>query len=439
MNLTIENNDTAQLLEQSVVGTAWAGHKVNFCLFPTPQKEYVGYYNARRQLVIAGRAPGASAWEQQPLNTYVQWDSHNTIELFCDDTGCLHIAANMHTSPLIYYRMKRPHDLGSIERFEQMTGRNEESCTYPRFLKDFRGRLIFHYRDGRSGGGNEIYNLYDSGVRQWSRLLDTPLTFGGTGMNAYFFGPVPGPDGFFHLGWVWRDTNCCETNHDLSYARSRDLLHWENAAGTPLRLPMTLGTPGLVAVPTARSHSGLINMGNRIGFDGNGKPVLSFHLYGPDGASRIGNARPRPDGSWQTELSGEWTPRERWEFNSWGSIRQMFIFSPVTPQPDGTLLQSWESIGHGAGTWRLDPATLRIIETLPPRPACPPELRKFEQEFPGLLLNWLPAAGVPTAENVHSFLRWETLPANRDLPREGALPKPTRLTVCKVKLPWAIL
>ncbi len=40
-------------------------------------------------------------------------------------------------------------------------------------------------------------------------------------------GPVRGPDGLFHVVWVWRDTPDRATNHHLSYARSRDLQRWE--------------------------------------------------------------------------------------------------------------------------------------------------------------------------------------------------------------------
>ena len=58
----------------------------------------------------------------------------------------------------------------------------------------------------------------------------------------------------------------------------------------------------------------------------------------------------------------------------------------------------------------------------------------MEQSFPGLIRNWLPDAGSSGAEGVQWFLRWETLPANRDRPHPPPLPEPTRLTVCKVGL-----
>lgn len=431
----MRKKDSPVLLEQIPVGTAWSGHKVNFALLTTPPRQYAGYYNAERQLVIATRTLPSPDWEYRKLDTAVGWDSHNTIQLFCDSTGCLHIAANMHASPLLYFQMKRPHDLASIEQVGSLIGNCEERCTYPRFLTGPAGEMIFHYRYGASGCGNEIYNVYDAQTGRWSRLLDQPLTSGNGRMNAYFFGPVAGPDGFYHLAWVWRDNGDCATNHDLCYARSRDLRHWENSAGTPLSLPMTSDSLGIVVLPTAPRGSGLINMCGSIGFDSGKRPILSFHLYDRDGASRIFTLRLNQNGPHQLVPHGNWPKAERWEFSGGGSIRQMVFAPPVRFQPDGTLLQDFEFVGRESGCWLLDPVTLKTRETLPPRTTCPAGLQTMEQSFPGLIRNWLPDAGCSGEPGVSWFLRWETLPANRDQPRQPPLPEPTRLTVCKVKLP----
>ena len=40
-----------------------------------------------------------------------------------------------------------------------MVGPNELKATYPKFMMTKDDRLIFHYRDGGSGNGNEIYNI----------------------------------------------------------------------------------------------------------------------------------------------------------------------------------------------------------------------------------------------------------------------------------------
>ena len=424
---------TPLLLDETPVAEVWSGHKVNMALFTAGEYQYAGYYDDVRNMVIAMRRTGSAVWNRRTLNTKIGWDSHNSISLWVDDGGCLHISGNMHAAPMIYFRMEEPHELGSI-RPAPMVGRDEEQCTYPRFMRGPGGALLLHYRSGYSGNGREIYNVFDRETRRWRRFLDAPLTDGLGGCNAYFFGPNPveGPDGFFHLGWMWRDTGDCATNHDISYARSCDLLHWENAAGHPVKLPLTPLTPGLTAVPSAPSGSGLVNLGNVISFDAWKRPVISFHRYDGAGCSRIYNARLEAPGRWRIVPAGNWPEPLRWEFSGEGSIPQMVRFSGVEPQPDGSLLQSFEFAGRCAGIRRLDPDTLEAVETLPPVPELPPELERRRSPMPGCAVFTAPDSGSGDDPDSEYILRWEALPVNRDRCREGAPPPPSGLSVCRL-------
>ena len=226
-----------------------AGFPVGFCLLTQDNHQYVAYYDEQRRMTVASRYLDSDKWTYQILQEQVGWDSHNYITMALDDEGYIHLSGNMHGAPLVYFRSATPRDITSLERIEKMVGENEKRCTYPAFMKGAQGELIFHYRDGGSGSGNEIYNVYDLETKTWRRLLDAPLSDGKGKMNAYFDGPKAGKDGYFHLCWVWRDTGDCATNHDLSYARSRDLVHWETVAGTTVTLPLTLETPGLIVDP----------------------------------------------------------------------------------------------------------------------------------------------------------------------------------------------
>jgi len=178
-------------------------------------------------------------WHFTRLPQTLGWDSHNYVTMAIDAADQLHLSGNMHVHPLVYFRTRRPLDIVSFEVIPSMIGDREKRCTYPKFLRGPANELIFTYRDGSSGNGDQIFNVHDDRARTWKRLLDKPLTSGEGLMNAYFVGPVRGPDGFFHLCWVWRDTGDCASNHDLSYARSRDLVHWEKSNGQPLKLPVT--------------------------------------------------------------------------------------------------------------------------------------------------------------------------------------------------------
>jgi hypothetical protein len=84
--------------------------------------------------------------------------------------------------------------------------------------------------------------------------------FNGEGqVNAYQTSPVAGPDGFFHVIWMWRNTPVANTNHHLSHIKSRDLINWETMSGVKLQIPITQSTQGVVADPVGPGR-GLINM-----------------------------------------------------------------------------------------------------------------------------------------------------------------------------------
>lgn len=184
----------------------------------------------------------------------------------------------MHGHPLVYFRSSEPLDIQTFERIDEMVGTEEEQVTYPEFFRGPDDELVFTYRGGVSGQGIQIYNQYDPETQTWSRLLDQPLLDGRGEMSAYLNGPTLGPDGYFHLEWMWRDTGSAATNHTLSYARSANLVNWETADGEPLDLPITPETEAVVVDPVP-PYGGMINMNHAIGFDQQDRVVLSYHKY----------------------------------------------------------------------------------------------------------------------------------------------------------------
>src|SRR5690606_20166752 len=116
--------------------------------------------------------------EGNGTSTVLGWDSHNYLTLGIDKKGYLHLAGNMHVHPLTYFKSTAPQDISTLKQVREMVGTEEDRCTYPKFMNTKEGELIFHYRDGGSGDGNEIYNVYSCQTGEWSRLLDSPLTDG---------------------------------------------------------------------------------------------------------------------------------------------------------------------------------------------------------------------------------------------------------------------
>ncbi|MFC1716718.1 BNR repeat-containing protein [Candidatus Poribacteria bacterium] len=427
--LSFAADDSHPIIEDSLdIMPVWSGHPVGFTLLTQPPRQYAAFYDAERRMTVAVRTLDATNWQFVRLPETVGWDSHNFVTMTIDDDGYIHLSGNMHCVPLIYFRTARPHDISSFQRIPSMVGSNEQRCTYPRFLRGADGELMFTYRDGSSGNGDQIYNVYDLESQTWRRFLDQPLTAGEGLRNAYAHGPRRGPDGFFHLCWVWRDTPDCSTNHDLSYARSRDLAHWETSDSSPLNLPITLETGEIVdPVPVG---GGIINGNTILGFDSQDRLIISYHKFDDQGNTQLYNARREKDG-WKIYQTSQWD--YRWEFKGGGAIPFEIRIGGVRVESDGSLSQSYSHPKHGSGQWLLDEATLKPIGKLPRRSSYPPSLSHVESQFPGMQVRWRSDSGKSEEKGVRYAMRWETLPAHRDRPREGQPPAPVMLKLYRLR------
>ena len=409
-----------EIVERSEVARVWSGHPVDFALETSGDRQYVGFYDAERQMTVGARRLGSDEWHFQRLPSKLGWDSHNGIVIATDSAGHVHVAGNMHGDPLVYFRSQRPHDISTLRR-QPMIGSRERRVTYPGFVRDARGGLYFHYRDGKSGAGVRIFNRWDPAAGRWRRYLDRPLFDGQGRMSAYLSGPLPGPDGAFHLVWVWRDTPSGATNHDISYARSTDLARWETAAGESLELPFEPGDRAAVVDPVP-AGGGLAGIAFHVGWDGAGRPVVNYVKYDPAGASQVHNARWEGD-RWRVHRASDFD--WRWDLDVTGSLPHRIVSEPVRVDARGRLVQRFSHHLAGAGEWVLDDATLRPIETLP-LPEALSELRR-----PRSTLRGMEVRGPVYDRRGEYLLHWETLPHNRDRRRQGPPPPPAKLRVLR--------
>ena len=422
-----------EAVEKLEVDRVWPGHPVGFALRTHKGHQFVAYYDAKKRMTVARRRLGENKWEYKRLPSRVGWDSHNYITIAFDRADCLHVSGNMHCSPLVYFRATKSLDIASLEQQRRMTREGETGVTYPQFMTDGAGRLLFMFRHGSSGNGLRLINAYDEKTRKWSRLLKTPLLDGRKqSMNAYPAGSIrKGPDDFFHIVWVWRDTSDCRTNHDISYARSRDMLNWETAAGKPVKLPITPLNKAVVVDPIP-TRKGLINISYGLGFDPEKRPVVHYHNYDKDGNSQIFLAR-FEGGKWVRRQITDW--KYRWNFGGGGCIAVDLNAGPVSVLDEGHLRQSWRHKKYGSGIWKIDATTLKIVGGLKGLPGwMPPEVRKVRSTFKRLPMrvHWRSGAGCTTPEGRY-FLRWETLEVNRDQPRKGPLPEPGELNLYLIR------
>lgn len=417
------------VVEMVDVDTVPSWFRVGFCLLTKGNHQYAAYYNTAHQMVVAHRQLDQQQWDRTILPSNIGWDSHNYITMIMDVDGYIHLAGNMHCVPLVYFRTRKPGDISTFERLP-MTNIEEERCTYPRFMADSDGQLLFMYRSGQSGNGRSFFNRYDLHSQTWSRFLDTPLFDGEELRNAYPIGPVKGPDGKFHIIWVWRDTPDCATNHDLSYVRSDDLKHWEAADGTPVTLPLTLRQAQVLIDPVP-SGGGIINSGIALTFDSNSRPLVTYHKRDAKSHMQIYVARPE-SGVWKTYAITQWD--KTIAFGGGGSMPFIGIQASgaqrVAPH---TLSVGYRHADYGSGRVLLDEQTLQVVDrNVEIEPEYPAELGKPMIEFAGMGVQLARDVGESPDTQIRYLLKWETLGSHRDRPRDPPLPPASVLKLVKL-------
>lgn len=452
------NEETATIAEQIDVAPVWSVHRAGPPeLISRDGRQYVAYFDHDRFLTLAMRDLDSNQWQYHRFPVQMGWQtgSHAKLSLALDRQGYIHITAYrrglLQEPPIpprsIYYRSLVPHSIDEFERLYMV--KEDERTDYPTFIT-VDGTIYFSFRDGGSGQGDQHFYRYDDESRQWSRVLNTPLIDGQGEQSAYIYGgglPLPGPDGRWHLLWVWRETPDHATNNSLSYARTvgRDLTQWESAAGVRVTPPFTIENTELV-VDGAPPGGGLSNPLNALNWDSKNRVVISYHRFDETGASQIYNARFEGN-QWMV------VPATNWDF-VWGesysgtgalNIAGTVRMSPVEPAEKGELTQFVWNRDVEEAIVVLDEQTLQPIRLESPQPvAWRQKLSIPESDFqiepiPDLRRNGgplqvelIPDSGNSGQAGVSYYLRWEHGGANRDRPVPEPWPQPTMLRVYKI-------
>jgi len=433
-----ETSNTIAIVETISIDSVWAGHPVGFCLYTYGNRQYIAYYNANRNTVVGQRNLDEDKFELHIIpptaretaggtSTVLGWDSHNFLTLRIDKAGFIHLSGNVHVDPLTYFRSSKPNDISTLEQIFEMVGTEEKRTTYPHFMMTKENELLYHYRDGGSGNGNEIYNTYSVEDKKWSRLLDVPLTDGQGLMNAYQTQPTIMKDGWYHMYWVWRDTPDCSTNHDLSYMKSPDLKNWYNAFGEKFELPVTIDKK-LVIVDPIPPNGGIINLAAKLVLDVENRPVFVYHKYDEIGNLQFYTAQIQ-NKKWIYKQVTDWD--YRWEFSGNGSVNNEVKIKSFDKRADNKYEIGYWHIKYGNGTLLLNEVFERIGQVLKPEPFG--DDLEIEGTFPGLEVRTTEDLGKANDSNEQYVLKWETINRNRDKPREKPWPEPSQLYLYKLK------
>ncbi|KQU79326.1 hypothetical protein ASD00_36345 [Ensifer sp. Root31] len=281
------------------IDNAWSGTTVTFDAIARGKTIYFGYYDADRWLTVAQLDPlsGVVCRSRLP-SQFAGWDSHNSVALAFDGNGQLQVAANMHSSPLVYGAATSADSVSDMS-LSPMIGRDEDKVTYPTFLNSPDGKLYFAYRSGMSGNGEWLVNVRNG--QNWQRALNTPIfasTWSGSPTNAYPSAFRIAGDGYVHLAVVWRRSPDLATNYAVTYARTRDFVQWTDHNGRPVTPPLDPGNSDMIEA--TGENQGLLNSA-RVIVTPAGKPIVTYTRYGPDRKNVIVAASPS-GGEWHRSI-----------------------------------------------------------------------------------------------------------------------------------------
>jgi len=234
--------------------------------------------------------------------------------------------------------------------------------------------------------------------------------------------PVLGPDGYFHIVWMWRNTPTANTNHHLSHIKSKDLINWETMSGAKLTLPITQSTAGVV-VDSVAAGNGLINISFNIGWDSQNRAVIGYHKYDANSISQRWNTR-WENSKWVIYQTSNWTGF-KWALDLGGTLAIDISAEPVKIDASGRLVQEYYNVNSGSRMWILNESTLKpITDTLPDLLPGLDTLKEVTSTFDSMIVHLI--------NDGDYYLRWETLPENQDQARTGTLPGANILSVYKI-------
>jgi hypothetical protein len=273
-------------------------------LWSTASHQYAVWVGTDGTPYAGSRDRGSGRWQStnlaripgNPLAAPTADDLHNVYAIAVDAKGGVHIAGNMHDSPLRYVR-STPGSLDSWAKRPAPAATG--SITYPAFTALPDGTLLFWRRDGRAGEGEVLLDALEPGSRAW-RQLGVVLDGAPSEESPYLHHiAIDSRSGVIHLLFEWRGGAGAESNNDVGYARSADAGRtWETSDGAPLELPITHAAAETV-IDTPPNGSGLLNQGG-LTVDASGRPhgVVTFEQ--PDDSQLFEHVW-LDEGEWQRE------------------------------------------------------------------------------------------------------------------------------------------
>jgi hypothetical protein len=170
----------------------------------------------------------------------------------------------------------------------------------------------------------------------------------------------------------------------------------------------------------------MINSNFTLSWDNRGRPCLTYHKYDQQGNSQIFVAR-LESSRWKIYQLSSWTGF-RWNIDEGGSLGRQVGNVTLKPIGDGKLIANYYNAHVGRGVWLIDEGNFHVLRTLADETLSelPASLTNQQPEEEGMQIN-------RATDNTGNYLlEWESLPVNRDRPRNPPYPAPTWLKVIQL-------
>lgn len=254
--------------------------------------QFVSYVDSNKHAMIAYRdlildGDWIKSRVYGGMESEVKPDDHYTVVCSVDELGIIHYSGNVHAQPLKYAKTAFSINCDNWNE-GTMTSQNEDSCTYPMFVKRKDDVLLFFYRNADEGTGsgnaNWYINEYDISSGTWNRLCKL---FEGTTLtptdSMYLNRVCVDNNGVIHISGTFRVMG--SGNINVFYAKSEDGgTTWTKTNGDLLSLPMTRDTVEIVDNVSANQN--MLNQ-NGMTVDEKGNPHIVYFKNDLNGYTNI--------------------------------------------------------------------------------------------------------------------------------------------------------
>ncbi len=432
ISFTVYSKPTTNIIEPQTqaIDWVWSGQRVWFDFISQGNYQLVAYFDASRQMSVAVRQIGdinGGPWIYHKLPSFLGWDAHNSITAAFDEKGHIHIVGNLHANPLIYFRSSSPYDPRTLKQVDVMISKStEQQMTYPKFFQGFNNQLFFKYRLGTSNKGKWYYISWNNVLSKWENVHKNSVLDGEDVRSVYPFGPVFGPDGYAHITYVWRETPIASSNHDLSYAKSQDLINWKSANGEPIDLPIKLDNGEIIdPIPM---HGGLLNGRTPIGFDSEKRVLVTYQKYDKNGNTQVYLKRYESNGWVEAKISN-WAD-SRVDLDKSGALKLPIVTNkPAFFNNDNNIVVPAQFNGDD-WEWVLDHKSLEVLSSRTFKSNLPSSITKYDLDN-GIPLRVISLRDEQTTPSTRYYISWEAMHPNRDQARES-IPLPSTLRVHRI-------